>query len=217
MACTGTPSTRAPRAPSGSVDVASGSGARAGLTAGGGDDLGRAGGGAGRRVDLVRVVHLDDLDGLEERRGGGGEAHHQHGADREVRDDEHADLGVVTEQLAHLGDAGVVEARRADDDVHAVLDAPAHVVEGDVRLGEVERDLGAGVGDRGEVVVDVDLRDDLEVVGVVDGLHRRRSHPSLGSQDRHARHDDQPSGSGVEDVGEHGPAVVDLGERRRER
>jgi hypothetical protein len=140
------------------------------------------------------VVHLDDLDGLEERCGRGGEAHHQHGADREVRHDEHAHLGVISEQLAHFVDAGVVEPRCADHHVHAVLDAPAHVIEGDLRLGEVERDLRAGVGDRGEVVVDVDLGDDLEVVGVVDGLHRRRPHPSLRSKDRNARHAIQPSG-----------------------
>ena len=167
---------------------------RARVAPGGRDDLRRAGGGSGRRVDLVGVMHLDHLDGLEERRRGGGEAHHQHGADREVRDDQDADLRVVTEQVSHLGDPGVVEARRADDDVHAVLDAPAHVVESDVGLGEVEGDLGAGLGDRGQVVVDVDLRDDLEPVGLVDGLHGRRTHPSLGSQDRHSRHASQPSG-----------------------
>ena len=37
----------------------------AGLGAGLGDELGGAGGGAGGGVDLVRVVQLDDLDGLE--------------------------------------------------------------------------------------------------------------------------------------------------------
>ena len=48
---------------------------------------------------------------------------------------------------------GVVEARGADDDVHAVLDAPARVVERDVGLGEVQRHLGARLDDRLEVVV----------------------------------------------------------------
>jgi hypothetical protein len=139
-------------------------------------------------------MHLDDLGRLEERCRGGGEAHHQHGADREVRDDEHTDLRVIAEQVSHLGDAGIVEARGADDDVHSVLDAPAHVVEGDVRLGEVERDLGAGLGDRFQAVVDVDLGDDIEVVGVVDGLDGRRPHPSLGPEDRHTCHGIQPSG-----------------------
>ena len=40
---------------------------------------------AGGRVELRRVVELDDLRALEVPRGLGGEAHHQHGADREVR------------------------------------------------------------------------------------------------------------------------------------
>ena len=42
---------------------------------------------ARRGVDLVVVVQLDDLGGLEERRGQLGEAHHQHGADGEVGGD----------------------------------------------------------------------------------------------------------------------------------
>ncbi len=43
--------------------------------------------GAGRRVDLLVVVQLDDLGAVEVRRGQLGEAHHQHRADREVRRD----------------------------------------------------------------------------------------------------------------------------------
>ena len=42
-------------------------------------------GGARRRVELGRVVVLDDLGRLHVPGGLGGEAHHQHGADREVR------------------------------------------------------------------------------------------------------------------------------------
>ena len=45
------------------------------------------------RVDLVGVVQLDDLDRLVEAGGLGGERHHQHRAEGEVRGDEHADLG----------------------------------------------------------------------------------------------------------------------------
>ena len=45
--------------------------------------------GAGRRVDLARVVQLDHLDGVEEPRGLAGELHGQHRADAEVGGDEH--------------------------------------------------------------------------------------------------------------------------------
>ena len=62
-----------------------------------GDQLGGAPRGAARGVDLVRVVQLDDLDGLEEAGGLRGEAHHQHRAEREVGRDEHADAGRVGE------------------------------------------------------------------------------------------------------------------------
>ena len=194
-ACTGMPATCAPRAPSGSVVVASGSGARpGGLSACSGDHLGRTRRGAGRRVDLVGVVQLDDLDRLEERRGGGGEAHHQHGADREVGHDQDAGRRRVAEQRAYVVDLGVVEAGGADHDVDAVLDAPGDVVERDRRLGEVERDLGAGLGDQVERVVDVDLGHDLDALGIVECPDRLRTHAPLGAQHRDPCHGAQPIG-----------------------
>ena len=91
-ACTGTPSTSAPRAPSSAVAVASGCGAQPAFVAGLGDQLGGAGGGAGGGVGLVGVVQLDDLDGLEVAGGLLRELHGQDGADGEVRGDEHAGL-----------------------------------------------------------------------------------------------------------------------------
>ena len=90
-ACTRTPSTSAPRAPSSACVVASGTGpspaaARAAAIADGGVP-----GGARRRVDLVGVVQLDHLDGLEPAGRARRERHGQHRAEREVRGDEHAD------------------------------------------------------------------------------------------------------------------------------
>src|SRR5215467_6412702 len=54
---------------------------RAGLA----DDRGRASGSAAWRVDLIRMVHLNDLDRIEEPGRPRGELHHQDRADREVR------------------------------------------------------------------------------------------------------------------------------------
>ena len=77
--------------------VASGAGPRPRLRARGGDQLGGAHRGAARRVRLVRVVQLDDLDRLEVPRRQLGEPHRQHRADGEVRRDEHADPGRLVE------------------------------------------------------------------------------------------------------------------------
>ena len=91
--CTCTPvHARAPRAPAAAVVVASGDRAQPGRGPGRGDQLRGPGRGAGRGVDLVRVVQLDDLDRLEEPGRLGGELHHQHRADREVRRDQDPDV-----------------------------------------------------------------------------------------------------------------------------
>ena len=50
-------------------------------------------------VGLVRMVEFDDFDRLEEPCRLLREMHGQHGADREVRRDEHRDLGLAVSQL----------------------------------------------------------------------------------------------------------------------
>ena len=55
-----------------------------------GDELGRTPGRATRRIDLVGVMQLDDLDGLEVWCGDCSEPHHEHGGDTEVGCDEYA-------------------------------------------------------------------------------------------------------------------------------
>ena len=80
--------------------------------------------GAARRVDLVRVVQLDDLDRLEEAGRLRGEPHHQHRADGEVRRDEHADA-----RARRRASARTASSRSSSKpvvpttDVDAVLDA----------------------------------------------------------------------------------------------
>ena len=70
---------------------------------------------ARRRVELGRVVVLDDLPRGHVPRRLGGEAHHQHRADREVRGDER----VRGRRLGGLAQRADVEARRPDHDVPA--------------------------------------------------------------------------------------------------
>ena len=67
---------------------------RAGFGAREPDQLGGADRGAGRRVDLARVVALDDLDELEPRRGEHGERGRERRAEREVGHDDDAGLRV---------------------------------------------------------------------------------------------------------------------------
>ena len=93
------------------------------------------------RVDLAVVVQLDDL-GLRHVPGRlGGELHHQHRADREVRRDED-----VARRRSSPASCGEVPAGRPDDRVHARRRR---------RRGRFERRVG-----RGEVDDDVDVAED---------------------------------------------------------
>ena len=77
--------------------------------------LGRAGGGAGGRVELRGVVVLDDLRRGEVPGGLGGEAHHEDGADGEVGGHERVGRPALGRGAQRLE----VEAGRADHDVAA--------------------------------------------------------------------------------------------------
>ena len=125
------------------------------------------------RVDLLVVVQLDDLGGLEERRRELGEPHHQHRADGEVGRHDAVARG---EQMAQLVELGLAETGRAHDRVHLVHRAPAQVAHRRLGRGEVDGHLrrsasaiarGAG-GDREArrdglpCVERVDGRDELE-------------------------------------------------------
>ena len=92
------------------------------------------------------MMHLDDLDGLEEAGSLRGEPHHQHGADREVRHDENADRGIIVQQRAHLVQSLLGESRGADHDVNAMVDAPCDVIHDDTGMGEVDRHIAAEQG-----------------------------------------------------------------------
>ena len=129
--------------------------------------------GAGGGVDLVRVVQLDHLDRLEPAGGPRRERHGQHGAEREVGGDEHADARPVGQVVPHARQRLVGPAGGADDQVDARVDQRVHVALGGGRDGEVDRDLGTGVGDELQVGTGVERGDELQVRGGLDGAPRR--------------------------------------------
>ncbi len=150
-----------------------------GRPAGLGDHARGARGRAGRRVELLVVVELDDLHLRHVLRGLLAELHEQHGPDREVRRDEH--LGAV--RGLHRRE---VEAGGADHGVHARGDTRLDVAERDIRAGEIDDDV--------EVTEDVferdaerriDLRRDDHAVSGLDGLAHGEAHLPCGACDAH--------------------------------
>ena len=93
----------------------------------------------------------------------------------------HAAVGAACQPGPDLGEAVVAEARGADDDVQAVLDAPAQVVHHGGDVGEVHHDVAAE--QRVEGVSLVDLRAELGVRRALDGLADRAPHPPPGTKD----------------------------------
>ena len=114
-----------------------------------GHPLGREHRGARGRIDLLVVVELDDLRGLEVGRRQLGEAHHQHRADREVGRHEH-----VRPAVPALGGGGrrpqlvEVEAGGPHDRVDAGGDALADVLGGGVGGREVHHHVGGEIAGR---------------------------------------------------------------------
>src|SRR5918996_1579627 len=109
-------------------------------------------GGARRRVDLLVVVQLDDLGGLEPRSRELGEAHHEHGPDGEVGRDQAVAAG------EGRADAVVVLGREpggSHDRVHPVLGRPGEVGPGGVQGREVHDNLGVDGQQRRRIGVDV--------------------------------------------------------------
>ena len=168
--CTRMPSTSAPRAPSRPVEVASGTGAQPGLAAGGRDQLRRTPRGAGRRVGLVGVVQLDDLDRLEERRG-----LRRRTASSAPRRSRSSGRSARRRSGASRQPASSGRSRSSSKPVVPTtawmpwLDAELEVVHHHVGVGEVDdrlrRRRRPGPA---SVVVDVERRHQLEVVGCLD-------------------------------------------------
>ena len=99
-----------------------------------------------------------------------------------------ATSGLAASQRVDLAHAFVGEPGGADDGVDAVVDQELQVVHHDVGMGEVDDDLGAGVGEQAERIARVDPGGEGQVVGCLDGLDHRRADLALGAQhsDSHA-------------------------------
>ena len=140
-------------------------------------------GGAARLVELAVVVELDDLGRRHVLGRLGGEAHHEHRADREVRAEQHlAGTALALERLH-------VPPRGPDDAVHARPHAGARVGQGGVRAGEVDHDVQLAedvLERRSQRRVHPGGED--EVVGGLDRLAGRRAHPAGGPGHSHADH-----------------------------
>ena len=90
-----------------------------------------------------------------------------------------AKLGAITafaddasKRAAEVVDVGGREAGGADDRVHAVVGAPRDVLAGGVEHGEVDRDLGAGVGQRTGMAGHLQAGVDAVLAQVEPGVHR---------------------------------------------
>ncbi len=110
------------------------------------------------------------------------EMHRQHGADREVRRDEHCDVGPGGQPTADLTHPFVVEPGGADDGVDALLDEELQVVHHHVGVGEVDDDLGVAVGQQAQRIARINLGRQRQVVGILDRLDHGRADLALASQ-----------------------------------
>ena len=90
--------------------------------------------------------------------------------------------GLRCQPAAHPLEPLLGEAGGADHRVDALVDAPVQVVHDDVRGGEVDDHLGAGVGGVEQPVALVDHRHQVEVVGGVDRPAHLDAHPAAGTQ-----------------------------------
>ena len=144
------------------------------------DQRRRPGRGARWRVHLGRVVEFDDLRRVEEARRLRGEAHHEDGADREVRHDQRPGARRGGQPPGHLPGPGVIEAGCADDGVQALADTPAQVVHDHARMGEVDDHVAAG--QRLAVVAHIHPGGERHIFGRVDRRGYLRAHAPLGAQ-----------------------------------
>lgn len=143
-----------------------------------GDRLGGVRRRAGGSIELVRVVHLDDLNGLEVGRSLVSEAHEQHRTQGEVGGDDHAHARMLGQEGAHLVEAPLVESRGADDHMDPARDAVTQCRHHGVGGREVHRDLDSRHLESVQGIVDVEGGGQVQVVGRIDRPHHLAAHAS---------------------------------------
>jgi hypothetical protein len=167
-----------------------------------GDHLAHLERGARRRIDLVAVVRLDDLDVVAGGHGLGGHLEQLEGdVDAHAHVGRHHD-GDVLGDLRDLGLLRVAEACGADDGLHAELSAHSEVRERAFGAGEVDEHLGVleagtqvghdghaavetqegtGVGAEGGAGRDVERAGQAQVGRVAHGFDQHVAHAARGA------------------------------------
>ena len=155
------------------------------LRAGGSHLAGGVHSGTGGGIYLIRVVNLNDFYRLKVARSLRRELGRQDRTNREVRGDEHAHLGVLSQQLAQGVQTFGGPAGRTHHSVHAVLHCEAHVRLAGFGNGQVNHDLGTSIDQLLQVVAAAQCRHQVHISGGVDGAHRLRAHAASGTEYRY--------------------------------
>ena len=158
-------------------------GAEAGRLARIRDGAGGVDSGSGGRIHLGGMMQLDDLRGLEVRRGNLGEIIGQHGGNREVGRDEHGLIvtGSLGERRRDLGESLIGPTGGADHHVDPPLHKREHIVERNGRHGELHHDIGVLRRDPHQVITRVECEGELHVLRAVHRIHHMRSHAPFGA------------------------------------
>jgi hypothetical protein len=131
------------------------------------------------------MVRLVDARAGQPRRGLLGEAHLEHGADREVGHDQPAHAAVAT-GLAQRADVGRRQAARADDRADAALGGDQPELAARLGDGEVDEHVGpAQLEDRHGVRAAHERAGQLEALRL-----RERGHDEVAHAPGRPRHDD---------------------------
>jgi hypothetical protein len=133
------------------------------------------------------MMHLDNLDGLEEPGRIRGEPHHQDRPYREVWGDENPCAGVVAELVTDRAESVLGEPRRAYHSVYAVPDAVSDLIHHHVWMCEVHGDLRAPHDQRLNGVIHVHGSDELQVIGSLHGPAHLASDPATSTEDADLR------------------------------
>ena len=131
-------------------------------------------------------MHLHDLHGLEVRRSSGGEAHHEHGSDTEVRRDHAADSRGPVEPITYGRQALIVETGCAHHWMDPGADGELEIAHHRLGMGEVDHHLGALVDQFPQVVADIEAGDRLQAGGIEQRPDHLGTHAPSGAQHSHA-------------------------------
>lgn len=153
-----------------------------------GDGLRGVDRGARWRVGLVRVVHLDDLNGLKIRRCLPREAHEQDSAKSEVGGHDDPDTRMFGKGIAETFQSGVIEPGGAHHGMDALRDAKLQRGHHGSRCGEVDGHLDLCFHQSGQRIMHIDGSGQVQVVGLVNSLTHLGTHAASRADHTHPQH-----------------------------